>query len=149
MYECQTNLRPCLQTTRTNFNQILLIHIHDILCIDFPNVKAILFSSVANVWRKERRNSNDFYHFFTCVDLDDKFFKINSEKFQVSILSTFYACIFHIKVFFLLRVWLWMNFQTITARIKCWWNWRLDLSLTFFYVFPILAFKPTIVFAMN
>jgi len=25
--------------------------------------------------------------------------------------------------FSLLRIWLWTNFRTINARVKCWWNW--------------------------
>jgi len=45
--------------------------------------------------------------------------------------STFYTHLFHMKVFYLLRVWLWMNFHTKNARIKCWWNW-LQLQVKLF-----------------
>jgi len=34
--------------------------------------------------------------------------------------------------FSLLRVWLWMNFCTKNASVKCWWNWLLPISPAFY-----------------
>jgi hypothetical protein len=47
---------------------------------------------------------------------------------EVSISSTFYMGIFRTKVISLLRVWLWKNFCTRNACVKCWWNWHEDAS---------------------
>jgi len=50
-------------------------------------------------------------------------------KYNDSASSTFYARIFHTKVFwvffYLLRVWLWTNFRMKNAGVKCWLNWHL------------------------
>jgi len=43
----------------------------------------------------------------------------------LSISSTFYECLFCMKVSSLLRVWLWTNLCTKNARVKLWWNWHL------------------------
>ncbi len=54
--------------------------------------------------------------------------KMYDDGDEMSISPTFYVRIFCTKVFSLLRVWLWMNFCTKNARIKCWWIWREDAN---------------------
>ncbi len=49
----------------------------------------------------------------------------NCKTNLLSISSTFYAHIFCTKIFYLLRVWLWVNFCTKNTVVKCWWNWHL------------------------
>ncbi len=48
----------------------------------------------------------------------------NYRQQQVSISSTFYVRLFCTNVFSLLRFWLWTNFCTKNALVKCWWNWQ-------------------------
>ena len=57
----------------------------------------------------------------------------------LSISSTFYACIFCTKVFSLLRVWLWTNFRTKNARVRCWWNWMLVSWKFYIFIFVFLS----------
>ncbi len=52
---------------------------------------------------------------------------------QMSISSMFYVRIFHTKVFSLLIVWLWTNFRTKNAFVKCWWNWLQASKSIFLY----------------
>jgi len=57
--------------------------------------------------------------------------------------SKFYTPIFlyesKLSSFSLLRVWLWTNFRTKNARVKCWWNWlQRDDSLSLWTKFNLI-----------
>jgi len=87
--------------------------------------------------------ANGYIRIVSHVNIDQHFkFPFWSEKWllnndhfltsipQGSISSTFYKCIFLyeslLSSFFLLRVWLWTNFRTKNAHVKCWWNWTVQ-----------------------
>jgi len=44
-----------------------------------------------------------------------------------------FTCEYFIKSFFLVAFWLWTNFRTKNARVKCWWNWHLESISSTFY----------------
>jgi len=74
----------------------------------------------------------------------NKDFKRNIEQFGVNFINFLPVRFSYeslLSTFYLLRAWLWINFSTKYACVKCWWNWPLvykkkfSISSIFSYFF--------------